>query len=737
MINKINEGLRVLNEEYNILTSSLEVSVSKHLMDDDFTVIWANDCFYKLTGYTKEEHEEIFKNSCREYYRNDIEEFEKISKAIIDVFNNGEKKYDRICRMPCKDGKYIWIRLLAITTNEIIDGFPVLYATYSNVNELIETQNKLKTEHERLDKTLLLEETTIECIKSLYKFQNLNEKLPNILKKLIKAVNADRVYIVTQENDIFRVRYAERKIKDIKYIKKGTYLELNPSPEWRKDFANGNSIVINNAKEIKNISPGLAKIFSDYEVTRMIISPILLKGKIHSYIVVDNPAEIISQRFSIIETICRFIGIALENEKLNEVLTYNSYYDSLTGLFNRNKYLDDIQAFSVENRKIGILLMDINGLKSINDIYGHQHGDDILREGADILRATFYNSNIYRIGGDEYVVLATDIEAEIFNEKVKEVRQRLFLSRECKGALGYKWIPVSENIEKEITEVDKNMYNDKMEYYRHNQNIYRYRHENDNMLKLCSAKVLKEEIAKGNFEIFLQPKADFHYEIIGAEALIRYRDNEGNLIMPNNFITLFENSKVINIIDYFVFESICKLLRKWLEEGYDVKPISVNFSRYTLKNIDFVNKLNGIWKKYKVPKYLLEIEIIENDEEMSTDILHQVLQRIKAEGYALSIDDFGARYSNIALFIDNELDTLKIDRSLMKDIVFNKRVQLLISSFVHICNNLNIKLIIEGVETEEQFELLHKLNCDGIQGYLISKPIPIEEYKEKFLSFHD
>lgn len=122
---------------------------------------------------------------------------------------------------------------------------------------------------------------------------------------------------------------------------------------------------------------------------------------------------------------------------------------------------------------------------------------------------------------------------------------------------------------------------------------------------------------------------------------------------------------------------------------------------------------------------------------MSIDILHQVLQRIKAEGYALSIDDFGARYSNIALFIDNELDTLKIDRSLMKNIVFNKRAQLLISSFVHICNNLNIKLIIEGVETEEQFELLRQLNCDGIQGYLISKPIPIEEYKEKFLSLHN
>lgn len=737
MISKITKELKSLNEEYNMLTSSLEVSVSKHLLNDEFTLVWANDYYYELTGYAKEEYKRIFNNNCREYFKNDLAEFEKIRAAIAKAKNNREKRYDEICRMPRKNGKYTWIRFVGTFTDEVIDGVSVIYVVYFDINKLIEVQNKLKEEHEKLNKTLLLEEITIECIKELYKFQNLDKKLPEILEKLIKAMDADRAYIVKNEQDIFLVTYASSRSEEIEYIKSGTYLELNPSPKWREEFSKGNSIVIDNSKEIESISPALSKLLIDFKITSMIISPVILNNKIHSYIVVDNPSEMYSNRFSIVETISYFISIALENENLNNILIYNSYYDNLTGLFNRNKYLDDIEKFSYKDEEIGILFMDINGLKNINDLYGHLHGDDILKEAADILRATFCQSNIYRIGGDEYVVLALNMKEDIFNEKAKEIKQRLFLSKECKGAVGYKWLATCKNIEKEILIADKNMYDDKKEYYRHNPSIYRYRHENDSMLALCNIKTLKEEITNEHFEVFLQPKVDFERLIIGAEALIRYRDRDNNLIMPNNFITLFENSRVISILDYYVFEKVCKIIRYWIKKGYDIKPISVNFSRYTLRNIDFVDKLNEIWNRYRIPKYLLEIEIIENDEEMSSDILHQVLQRIKSEGYSLSIDDFGARYSNIALFIDNDLDTLKIDRSLMKNIVANKRAQLLISSFVQICNNLNIQLIVEGVETEEQFELLNQLNCDGIQGYLISKPIPIDEYESKFLTLID
>lgn len=391
MISKITKELKSLNEEYNMLTSSLEVSVSKHLLNDEFTLVWANDYYYELTGYTKEEYKRIFNNNCKEYFKNDLEEFEKIRTAIAKAKNNGEKKYDEICRMPRKNGKYTWIRFVGTFTDEIIDGISVIYVVYYDINKLIEIQDKLKKEHEKLNKTLLLEEITIECIKELYKFQNLDQKLPEILEKLIKAMDADRAYIVKNEQDIFLVTYVSSRSEEIECIKSGTYLQLNPSSKWREEFSKGNSIVIDNSKEIEYISPALSKLLIDFKITSMIISPIILNNKIHSYIVVDNPSEMYSNRFSIVETISYFISIALENEKLNNILIYNSYYDNLTGLFNRNKYLDDIEKFSYKDEEIGILFMDINGLKNINDLYGHLHGDDILKEAADILRATFVN----------------------------------------------------------------------------------------------------------------------------------------------------------------------------------------------------------------------------------------------------------------------------------------------------------------------------------------------------------
>ncbi len=150
------------------------------------------------------------------------------------------------------------------------------------------------------------------------------------------------------------------------------------------------------------------------------------------------------------------------------------------------------------------------------------------------------------------------MKEEIFNKKAKEIKQRLFLSKECKGAVGYKWLDTCKILKRNLI-ADKNMYDDKKEYYRHNPSVFRYRREYDNMLALCNIKTLKEEISNEHFEVFLQPKVDFDRLIIGAEALIRYRDNDGNLIMPDNFITLFENSRVISILDYYVLKKYVRL----------------------------------------------------------------------------------------------------------------------------------------------------------------------------------
>ena len=186
-------------------------------------------------------------------------------------------------------------------------------------------------------------------------------------------------------------------------------------------------------------------------------------------------------------------------------------------------------------------------------------------------------------------------------------------------------------------------------------------------------------------------------------------------------------------MDFFAFEQVCRLLSRWHAEGRRLTPLSVNFSRYTLRMADFLGELERIWGNYNVPKQYLEIEIIENDESLDNEFLIMIMERIKRQGYSISIDDFGARYSNMALFINAQLDTLKLDRSMMQDLQNNRRSQMLISSLVQICHNLQMQLIVEGVETKEQFDILKQLDCDGLQGYLIDRPIPVSMFEQKYI----
>lgn len=295
------------------------------------------------------------------------------------------------------------------------------------------------------------------------------------------------------------------------------------------------------------------------------------------------------------------------------------------------------------------------------------------------------------------------------------------------------WTSTCQDISSRITDADEYMYQDKMQFYRKNPNSNRYRCCNDTVLQLADRSVLMQALENQRFEVYLQPKVNFRKELIGGEALIRYHDETGTLIMPNEFIPSLEEARTIRYLDFFAFEQVCRLLSRWHAEGRRLTPLSVNFSRYTLRMADFLGELERIWGNYNVPKQYLEIEIIENDESLDNEFLIMIMERIKRQGYSISIDDFGARYSNMALFINAQLDTLKLDRSMMQDLQNNRRSQMLISSLVQICHNLQMQLIVEGVETKEQFDILKQLDCDGLQGYLIDRPIPVSMFEQKYI----
>lgn len=723
-----------IDNDYNMLMSSLHIGVSKHLLNEDFSVIWANNYFYELTGFTKEEYDAKYHGNCRAFFEGHPQDYKRISDAVVNALANNKPGYDAICKMPRKDGSKIWIRFVGTFTEEKINGVPVIYVVYTDVDELVSTRIKAQQEHQKLSDTLQMEVMTIDCIKHMYETENIKNYMGDILKTLGTFFQAERAYM-------FEIN-GNKMSNTFEWCAKGIQaqidfcqsMDLSLLSIWKDQFDIGKSAVIQHVSELKTIYPEVYEVLHEQGIESLIASPIHVKGKLEGYIGVDNPKIERTENVAMMETLCYFVSISIEKSRLNEQLIYNSFYDELTGLYNRNKYLQDINTLGKQkNLSLGIVYMDINGLKDINDHLGHTCGDQVLIQGATMLKKVFPNASAYRIGGDEFVVLMQNVEENEFYEKVEDLKKYILLNPECKGAVGHTWTQDSSNLNQKITDADEFMYQDKMQYYRKNRNSNRYRFYNDNVIKLAEKTVLQKAIADGRFEVYLQPKVDFDRHVIGGEALIRYHDENGCLIFPNEFIPSLEEARIIRYVDFYVFETVCALLEQWKHNGIPTYPLSVNFSRYTLRLPDFIEQLEAVTSKYDVDKHLLEIEIIENDENVDNKFLIAIMDKIKKAGFAISIDDFGARYSNMALFINAQLDTLKIDKSLMNGIEENQRSQMLIASLVQICHNLKMQLIVEGVETQEQFDILRDLHCDGIQGYFISRPVTIQQFEKNFL----
>lgn len=244
---------------------------------------------------------------------------------------------------------------------------------------------------------------------------------------------------------------------------------------------------------------------------------------------------------------------------------------------------------------------------------------------------------------------------------------------------------------------------------------------------------IEKEIKENKFVIFLQGKFDTNTEkIAGAEALIRKKEKH-KFILPNEFIVQYEKTGEIIKLDMYVLEEVCKLQSKWKENHYPILPISINESRQHLKNPNHIKELTDIIQKYHVnPKYI-ELELTETTVIEDINLAKQAEQRVHELGFQTSMDDFGTGYSAFNVLKDIEIDILKIDRLFFENLEENSRARIIVQSIVEMCKKLNIKTVAEGIENEAQVKFLKEIGCDLIQGYYFSKPLPIEEFEEKYI----
>lgn len=418
-------------------------------------------------------------------------------------------------------------------------------------------------------------------------------------------------------------------------------------------------------------------------------------GELAGYLGVDNPPpDKIINIASLLQTLCYFVSLALQHAESQKKLSYLSYHDNSTTFYNRNRYIKDTQKLFNMDTSLGIIYLDVNGLKDVNAQFGHEVGDALLVECARRMKMVFKKADFYRIGGDEFIIICQSIKKESFEKRVKELSESFSKKPVCQVAIGTQWTNAVGNINEMIAEADARMYENKKEFYHKHMISRRYRHHSDEMLHLTNIDYLESEIENGHFVVYLQPKILCEdCSCVGAEALIRYCDNAGALI-----------------------------------------PLSINFSIESLRGKSFVERILETCKKYQIPTKYIEIEITERVHDEKNFEIKTVISKLRSAGFIVAIDDFGTEYANLALLSDAEFDILKLDKSLISNVALNPRTKIIMEYISKICHRLGVDMIAEGIESEEQFFTLCSYGVETVQGYLFSKPLAINVFEEKYLS---
>lgn len=432
----------------------------------------------------------------------------------------------------------------------------------------------------------------------------------------------------------------------------------------------------------------------------------------------------------------------LENQKVE--LDYQAHHDYLTELPNRVKFQKRVEKVIDFNKHTktnsAILFIDLDHFKNINDSFGHDIGDKVLRITATRIRGCIRkNDFLARFGGDEFVVFIGSYDMQHDLERIAENiiaciskpilidNKTMFVSCSI-GISIYK--ESSQNYQDFIKYADTAMYKAK-ECGRSNYKFY-----SSDMTEMAFERVLMETsmrfaLDKEEFLVYYQPQVDAKTDkIIGMEALVRWNHSSMGLISPAAFIPLAEETGLIVALDQWVMKTGMKQIREWYEMGLKPGRLSLNLSVKQLQHKEFISVVKNMLNETGCKAEWIEFEITESH------IMHNVLEaidtlnRIKALGINIAIDDFGTGYSSLSYLKKLPVDKLKIDRSFIIDILDNKEDAAITNAIIAIANSLKLDVIAEGVETEKQKKYLIECDCRYIQGYLFYKPMPKAQMQE-------
>jgi len=420
-----------------------------------------------------------------------------------------------------------------------------------------------------------------------------------------------------------------------------------------------------------------------------------------------------------------------------------AHYDVLTGLPNRLLFFDRLQqALSQASRHgtlLGVMLLDLDRFKAINDSFGHTAGDALLQSVSRRISACIRDGDtVARLGGDEFTLLLQDIRqahhAALVAQKIIEALQQPFLFNGYEvvvnTSIGIALYPHCQDAETLIKHADTAMYKAKEE----GGNGYRFYTDemsNADMRRLSLEAQLRKAIERDELVLHYQPQAEIvSGRLLGAEALLRWQHPEHGLIPPGEFIPLAEETGLIVPIGEWVLHAACAQNRAWQHAGLAPLRVAVNVSWRQFQRLDLLETIYKILEDTGLDSRYLEIELTEGVLMQDTVAALQTLHTLNAMGVLISIDDFGTGYSSLSYLKRFPIDMLKIDRSFVQDITTDPDDTAIVQAVIAMSHSLGIKVIAEGVETREQLDFLRRHQCDAVQGYCLSRPLPAEAFAQ-------
>ncbi|PBF41821.1 sensor domain-containing phosphodiesterase [Clostridioides difficile] len=679
---QIEKDLDVLNIFSNYYASNPDIpneEKMKNLLDEMENQKFYTMAIVDINGNAENTKGDKFSVKDREFFKNSIKGKKYVSSPYVDEVNKSIKK--------------IAISVPLLNNDKVVG---VLYCTY-NINTLMKLINISFYENNSIsyvvknDGTIILHPQGDSLSKNIYKLleqDNDIQEVNRLKKELQENKTGATVLNMLEERRYLGYATMDNGNSENNYIK-----------DWNLIFSIPETVVFSNSKQIIN------------RAVYAVLSIVLIFVAIIFYI----------------------IYIKKSNEK--EILSL-AYEDKVTYIGNQNKFYRECSKYLLDKPSLNYIIVyfDINNFKMINDTFGYEFGDNLLITIAKALKEELTEGEVYARLSSDYFAIFCDYKNGRNKIIIKldnirsNIESNLSIVFEISLCVGIYFVEEGEvDIQKAVNKA--NMARSVAKGKNINYAIY----NEDVRNKLSEESMILDDIkialVKNQFEVYYQPKFSLVTgEMIGSEALIRWNHPEHGFISPAVFIPIAEKSKLILKIGRFVFERVCNDLSEWKKQGKKIVPVSVNLSRVELYQPDIVKFINKTIQMYNLSSDFIEIEITETVAINELNILKNVLNELRKHGFSISMDDFGTGYSSISCLRDMPIDILKLDKSFLGGIEHDERSRNIAKSIVSLAKSLDLVVIIEGVESKEQAELMKQFGCDLVQGFYFARPMPAKNF---------